>query len=168
MGGSSLAPLVFATAFGLEKLLVLDSTDPEAVKAMPTRDALYVISSKSGSTIEPNCFADWFWHATDGDGSSFVAKIHRPGQRPSRSGSRRTAGMRSSAAGPTSAAATRRSPSSAWSRRRSMGQDVAAIIGWSLAMLAACEPGPPSAMRNPARVRSALVMAAGARPAATS
>ncbi len=78
MGGSSLAPLVFATAFGLEKLLVLDSTDPEAVKAMPTRDAFYVISSKSGSTIEPNCFADWFWHATDGDGSHFVA-ITDPG-----------------------------------------------------------------------------------------
>jgi hypothetical protein len=45
---------------------------------MPRRDAIYVISSKSGSTIEPNCFADYFWHETDGDASRFVA-ITDPG-----------------------------------------------------------------------------------------
>jgi transaldolase / glucose-6-phosphate isomerase len=78
MGGSSLAPLVFATSFGLDRLLVLDSTDPDAVRAMPRQNALYVISSKSGSTIEPNCFADYFWHESDGDGSRFVA-ITDPG-----------------------------------------------------------------------------------------
>ena len=53
MGGSSLAPIVFRELFGLDRLHVLDSTDPDAVRALPTQDSLYVISSKSGSTIEP-------------------------------------------------------------------------------------------------------------------
>ena len=57
---------------------MLDSTDPDAVRAVPVEGSLFVIASKSGSTIEPNCFADAFWGKTDGDGSRFVA-ITDPG-----------------------------------------------------------------------------------------
>src|SRR6478736_7297169 len=50
MGGSSLAPLVFLDAFG-GPLQVLDTTDPDYVRMMPTERTLYVIASKSGSTL---------------------------------------------------------------------------------------------------------------------
>ncbi len=78
MGGSSLAPLVIGELHGSERLHVLDSTDPDAVRAVPVEGSLFVIASKSGSTIEPNCFADAFWGKTGGDGSRFVA-ITDPG-----------------------------------------------------------------------------------------
>jgi len=78
MGGSSLAPLVVGALFGSDRLHVLDSTDPDAVRAVPVEGSLFVIASKSGSTIEPNCFADAFWAKTGGDGSRFVA-ITDPG-----------------------------------------------------------------------------------------
>jgi glucose-6-phosphate isomerase len=78
MGGSSLAPLVIGELHGNERLHVLDSTDPDAVRAVPVEGSLFVIASKSGTTLEPNCFADAFWGKTDGDGSRFVA-ITDPG-----------------------------------------------------------------------------------------
>ena len=78
MGGSSLAPLVIGELHGCDRLHVLDSTDPDAVRAVPVEGSLFVIASKSGSTMEPNCFADAFWDKTDGDGSRFVA-ITDPG-----------------------------------------------------------------------------------------
>ena len=54
MGGSSLAPEVIAKTFG-KKLTVLDSTDPEQIRlAIPAnlKEALVIVGSKSGSTIE--------------------------------------------------------------------------------------------------------------------
>jgi len=54
MGGSSLAPEVIAAVYN-KNLTVLDSTDPEHVKAVLDRDlsqTCFVIGSKSGSTIE--------------------------------------------------------------------------------------------------------------------
>ena len=69
MGGSSLAPLVFADSFGRRPgyplLEVLDSTEPSAVLEIadggdPKR-TLFVVSSKSGSTLEPNIFFDYFY-----------------------------------------------------------------------------------------------------------
>jgi transaldolase/glucose-6-phosphate isomerase len=69
MGGSSLAPQVFAATFGpgmlSPKLRVLDSTHPDAVRAARTRldlaHTLFVVSSKSGTTLEPNAFLEYFW-----------------------------------------------------------------------------------------------------------
>jgi transaldolase/glucose-6-phosphate isomerase len=74
MGGSSLAPEVFATIFkgrypetmdGLE-LEILDSTDPEQVLKMgrrfPVEKSLFIVSSKSGSTSEVSAFFDYFWN----------------------------------------------------------------------------------------------------------
>lgn len=73
MGGSSLAPEVFARANGSDRLVVLDSTDAAAVAAAPAGDAIYVVSSKSGGTIETMSAFHHFWEATGGDGSRFVA-----------------------------------------------------------------------------------------------
>ena len=60
MGGSSLAPQVLAASFGQARLSVLDSTDPAAVLAVartPDFDrTLFVITSKSGSTVETLSF----------------------------------------------------------------------------------------------------------------
>jgi glucose-6-phosphate isomerase len=63
MGGSSLAPEVFHRLFGREnahpRFRMLDSTDPAAVRdalvSAPT--SLFIIASKSGTTIEPNSMA---------------------------------------------------------------------------------------------------------------
>ena len=91
MGGSSLAPLVFSDSFprrpGFPVLEVLDSTSPAAVLetargAAPAR-TLFVVSSKSGSTLEPNIFFDYFYEETraalgDAAGSRFLV-ITDPG-----------------------------------------------------------------------------------------
>ncbi|CAA9535825.1 MAG: Glucose-6-phosphate isomerase [uncultured Thermoleophilia bacterium] len=79
MGGSSLAPLVFAESFGLP-IHVLDTTDPETVQAVPVDGSLFVISSKSGSTIEPSVMHEYFWEQTGQDGSRFVA-VTDPGSK---------------------------------------------------------------------------------------
>ena len=63
MGGSSLAPevirQVLGTAAGYPRLQVLDSVDPDSVRAAMSRadTSLFLLASKSGSTIEPNVMA---------------------------------------------------------------------------------------------------------------
>jgi transaldolase/glucose-6-phosphate isomerase len=62
MGGSSLCPEVLRMTFGktpgFPELHVLDSTDPAQVKAfehlIDFSKTLFIVSSKSGSTLEPN------------------------------------------------------------------------------------------------------------------
>jgi glucose-6-phosphate isomerase len=80
MGGSSLAPQVLATSFVQARLSVLDSTDPAAVLAVaraPDFDrTLFVISSKSGSTVETLSFYRYL--ATRAQPGQFVA-ITDPG-----------------------------------------------------------------------------------------
>jgi transaldolase / glucose-6-phosphate isomerase len=69
MGGSSLGPEVFAETFGsaagFPKLHVLDSTDPAQLKrfenAVDLKSTLFLVSSKSGSTLEPNIFRAYFY-----------------------------------------------------------------------------------------------------------
>ncbi|HEX5940194.1 MAG TPA: glucose-6-phosphate isomerase [Dehalococcoidia bacterium] len=81
MGGSSLAPIVFDGVFGaapeFPRLIVIDTTDPEAIRradeALDPEKSLFVVSSKSGSTIEPNVLADYFWQRAGKDGRRFVA-----------------------------------------------------------------------------------------------
>lgn len=54
MGGSSLAPEVLAKTFGKE-IFIVDSTDPHYLAgalAAPLSETLFIVSSKSGSTIE--------------------------------------------------------------------------------------------------------------------
>ena len=69
MGGSSLAPEVFSrtfgAAFGYPAVTVLDSTHPDAVRALAGRldpaRSLFVVSSKSGTTTEMLSFFHSFW-----------------------------------------------------------------------------------------------------------
>ncbi|MEO8689448.1 MAG: bifunctional transaldolase/phosoglucose isomerase [Solirubrobacteraceae bacterium] len=69
MGGSSLCPEVLALTFasqhgGLPRLRVLDSTDPRQIEALEDEldlaQTLFFVSSKSGTTLEPNIFAAYF------------------------------------------------------------------------------------------------------------
>lgn len=70
MGGSSLAPEVFAGIFGPAglglNLEVLDSTDPAAVlrytRTLPEGETLYIVSSKSGTTLETASFMNFFYN----------------------------------------------------------------------------------------------------------
>ncbi len=85
MGGSSLAPEVLArtcgSAPGHPELIVLDSTHPDAVRAVEggrdLRRTLFLVSSKSGTTIEPLSLFHYFWHRlsslTDEPGAHFAA-----------------------------------------------------------------------------------------------
>ncbi len=70
MGGSSLAPEVFSKVFGpppagAMELAVLDTTDPVAIGRLAAKldfsQTLFIVSSKSGGTIEPNCLFAYFW-----------------------------------------------------------------------------------------------------------
>ncbi|MGH9104121.1 MAG: glucose-6-phosphate isomerase [Acidimicrobiales bacterium] len=67
MGGSSLGPAVLgavgtATGFGNgRQLVVCDTTDPETVGSLPTDDAFFLVSSKSGTTLEPRALLDHTW-----------------------------------------------------------------------------------------------------------
>ena len=69
MGGSSLCPEVLRMTFGKMKgfpeLHVLDSTDPAQIKAIEAkvdlRRTLCIVSSKSGSTLEPNIYKQYFF-----------------------------------------------------------------------------------------------------------
>ena len=87
MGGSSLGPEVLARTLGGKsgwpKLRILDSTDPAEIAAIRSavdlEKTLFIVSSKSGSTTEPNLLKDYFHgcvaNAIDRDaaGGHFVA-----------------------------------------------------------------------------------------------
>ncbi|MDE2491920.1 MAG: bifunctional transaldolase/phosoglucose isomerase, partial [Elusimicrobia bacterium] len=82
MGGSSLCVETIRrclpAAAKSPRLRVLDSTHPDAVAALEREldldKTLFVVASKSGSTLEPNCMLDWFWDAVS----------RRPGSKPGR------------------------------------------------------------------------------------
>ena len=69
MGGSSLCPevmkMTFGPANGFPELLVLDSTDPAQVKTfegkIDLKNTIFIVSSKSGGTLEPNIFKQYFF-----------------------------------------------------------------------------------------------------------
>ncbi len=73
MGGSSLAPEVyslFAQSYGLDNpkslhLSILDSTSPQQINQkredLPLDKTLFIISSKSGTTVEVNTLFEYFW-----------------------------------------------------------------------------------------------------------
>jgi 6-phosphogluconolactonase len=92
MGGSSLAPEVLRLTFGVKDgyidLSVLDSTDPgavqEKVETLDFSKTLFIISTKSGGTVETFSFMKFFYNETleavgqDRVGGHFVA-ITDPG-----------------------------------------------------------------------------------------
>ena len=92
MGGSSLAPEMFRRVFGFREgyldLSVLDSTDPEVilhyVREFDPARTLYIVSTKSGGTVETLSFMKYFYTSVsqalgpDRVGSHFIA-ITDPG-----------------------------------------------------------------------------------------
>ncbi|MDA8247656.1 MAG: bifunctional transaldolase/phosoglucose isomerase [Rhodospirillales bacterium] len=68
MGGSSLGPEVLGETFGRQpggpRFSMLDSTDPAQIKAIEDAidlgSTLFIVSSKSGSTLEPNILMEYF------------------------------------------------------------------------------------------------------------
>ena len=86
MGGSSLAPEVFALTFeqqtGFPQLMILDSTDPVQIRSIREKidpgQTLFCVSSKSGTTLEPNIYMQYFFDETkkvvgDRAGHHFIA-----------------------------------------------------------------------------------------------
>ncbi len=97
MGGSSLCPEVFALTFGqtpgFPRLHILDSTDPAQIRSVEKKldlaKTLFIVSSKSGSTLEPNIYKQYFFERVqqtvgnkdkDKAGSHFIA-ITDPGSK---------------------------------------------------------------------------------------
>jgi transaldolase / glucose-6-phosphate isomerase len=94
MGGSSLCPEVFGMTYGkvagCPQLHVLDSTDPAQIRSFDDKidvaKTLFIVSSKSGSTLEPNIFKQYFFEkvkqamGADKAGSRFLA-ITDPGSK---------------------------------------------------------------------------------------
>jgi transaldolase/glucose-6-phosphate isomerase len=94
MGGSSLCPEVLKITFGRQpghpELHVLDSTDPAQIRSTESQvdlaKTLCVVSSKSGSTLEPNIFKQYFFDrmqqtvGNDKAGKHFIA-ITDPGSK---------------------------------------------------------------------------------------
>jgi glucose-6-phosphate isomerase len=171
MGGSSLAPEVLravaGTAPGFPRFHMLDSTDPAAVRAVapPPNRTLYVLASKSGTTIEPNSlaahyqaqlnaagvsrWADHFVAITD-EGTALARRARDERFRevfinPSDIGGRYSA---ISFFGLVPAAL--------------MGIDIRTLVSWSEAMLEAAAPDARPAAENPA-VALGLAIGAAAR-----
>jgi transaldolase/glucose-6-phosphate isomerase len=94
MGGSSLGPEVLAETFGRQpgspELLVLDSTDPAQIRTVESRidpaRTLFIVSSKSGSTLEPDVLKRYFFARVEAAvgaqeaGSRFIA-VTDPGSK---------------------------------------------------------------------------------------
>lgn len=93
MGGSSLCPEVLASTFGRTNFHILDSTVPAQVRSVESKldieKTLFIVASKSGSTLEPNCFKQYFFDLLSGSvggenaGRQFIA-ITDPGSKMER------------------------------------------------------------------------------------
>jgi transaldolase/glucose-6-phosphate isomerase len=173
MGGSSLAPEVWRETFGVlpgfPALSVLDSTDPAQVRAVgeriDPRRTLFVVASKSGSTLEPNLFEAYFFDvarraAGDAEaGRRFVA-ITDPGSDLERLA--REKGYRQVFAGVESVGGRYSALSNfGMVPAALMGLDVARLLEEADRMRAACAPGVPAA-ENPG-VMLGTVLGAGVR-----
>jgi transaldolase / glucose-6-phosphate isomerase len=160
MGGSSLCPEVLRMTFGriagFPELFVLDSTDPGQIRTIERQiDAahtLFIVSSKSGSTLEPNIFKQYFFNragqlaGADRAGSRFIA-ITDPGSRMAQvaaaDGFRRVLSGVPSIGGRYSALSDFGMAPAAI-----MGLDVARFLGHAVAMAERCGASTPPA-ENP-------------------
>lgn len=92
MGGSSLAPEVLRRTFHVEAFHVLDTTHPNAIRALESsidlERTLFISASKSGSTLETRSHTDYFWERAGKRGACFVA-ITDPGSELERTAAER-------------------------------------------------------------------------------
>ena len=144
MGGSSLAPevlrAILGTVPGWPRFRMIDSTDPAAVRSVasaPNR-TLYVLASKSGTTIEPNSLAAHFRQELERAGvdrwsDHFIAITDEGTELAARA---RTERFRDLFINPTDIGG-RYSALSFFGLVPAalMGHDVEALLGWGLAML---------------------------------
>lgn len=171
MGGSSLAPEVLRAVLGgspeWPRLHMLDSTDPAAVRAAstPPERTLYLIASKSGTTIEPNVLAAHFKRTLEEArvpnwASHFVA-ITDPGTALDRRA--RAEGFREVFTNPADIGG-RYSALSFFGLVPAalMGLNITSLVGWGIAMLSASEPGFGDATTNPS-IALGLTIGAAAR-----
>jgi len=174
MGGSSLCPEVWKETFGAvpgsPELFVLDSTDPAQVKAceqkLDLEKTLFIVSSKSGSTLEPNIFKAYFFDrvkqvlGADKAGSRFVA-VTDPGssleKQAKADGFRHVFPGVKSIGGRYSALSNFGMVPAAV-----MGLDVERLLDEAERMLHACAPGVP-AEENPGLVLGTVLGVAAAR-----
>lgn len=79
MGGSSLAPLVFKTIFAKHMpFFILDTIHPESIRRIAEQidvaTTLFIVASKSGTTLESNLLYRYFWHVLKAQGVEAVAE----------------------------------------------------------------------------------------------
>ena len=159
MGGSTLAPEVLRAVLGVApgwpRLHMLDSTDPAAVRAMTTAPerTVYLLSSKSGTTIEPNVLSAHFRRMLEEVGvrrwaDHFVAITDEGTELARRA---RTEGFRDVFINPPDIGG-RYSALSFFGLVPAalMGLDIASLVGWGVAMLSDTEAGLAKAATNPA------------------
>lgn len=168
MGGSSLGPEVLAETYGqidgFPKLRILDSTDPAQVRrteaAIDLDKTLFIVSSKSGGTTEPNALMEYFFVRAGAKAAERFIAVTDPGSSLEKVATARgfaqifhgepTIGGRYSVLSPfglVSAAAA--------------GIDIPEFLGLASAMVRSCGPDVPPA-ENPG-VQLGLALAAAAK-----
>ncbi|MCA1648942.1 MAG: bifunctional transaldolase/phosoglucose isomerase [Acidobacteria bacterium] len=160
MGGSSLCPEVWKETFGKvagwPELLILDSTDPVQVQSIADKidpaKTLFIVSSKSGSTLEPNIFKSYFLEkakravGADAAATRFVA-VTDPGSNLEKDATAERfrdvfPGVKSIGGRYSALSNFGMVPAAA------MGLDVEKLLDEAQRMLHACDPGVP-AEENP-------------------
>ncbi|HQZ97494.1 MAG TPA: bifunctional transaldolase/phosoglucose isomerase [Pyrinomonadaceae bacterium] len=158
MGGSSLCPEVLAMTFGKANFHILDSTVPAQVKTVEDKldlaKTLFIVASKSGSTLEPNCFKQYFFErvsekvGAENAGKQFIA-ITDPGSKMERiakdDGFRHIFYGKPEIGGRFSALSAFGMTAAA-----SMGLDVESFLTSSAKMVEACKTADPSS--NPGAI----------------
>ena len=171
MGGSSLCPDVLRQCFerpdGAPRLHVIDSTDPAQVRAVDKsidyRRALFIVSSKSGTTLEPDLFLRYFVARARQElggqvGARFVAVTDPDSQLDRLAQAERFGRLfhgNPSIGGRFSALSNFGLVPAAI-----MGLDVQRLVARAAAMRAACGPGAP--LRENPGATLGLLLAAGA------
>jgi len=171
MGGSSLAPEVLRAIVGERpgwlRLHMIDTTDPDAIRAVSTTPArtIYILASKSGTTIEPNSLAAHFQRVLQESGIPEWAKhfIAITDDETPLSHRARAEGFRHLFLNPFDIGG-RYSALSFFGLVPAalMGQDVRALLQWGAAMLDEAQAEDVDVRANPA-VGLGLLMGASAR-----
>ena len=171
MGGSSLAPEVLRAVGGEQsgwlRLHLLDTTDPDAVRAVATSPArtIYLLASKSGTTIEPNSLAAHFQRVLQDSGINGWAQhfIAITDDETPLSKRARTEGFRHVFLNPFDIGG-RYSALSFFGLVPAalMGQDINALLKWGGAMLEEAQDEDVDVRANPA-VALGLLMGAAAQ-----